>query len=150
MKSEGGERSVHNTDLFHLKVMLAMSIPILGLTMLIIFLQALRTCPHKIATQANLNLYNGSSQNDARFMKWGKITQLSIELFNAVLGAHALIGKLIFVTLSSPLKSFLPINLTISLPTDLNLSTCLSSLHTKPPSLWANGLRYSSILFEKY
>lgn len=63
--------------------------------------------------------------------------QLSTEFCKAVLGEQARAGKLILVRFNSPLKIFFPISFTISLPTDLSLSTCFSSLQVKPPSLWA-------------
>ena len=48
----------------------------------------------------SLNLSRGWLISAARFMKCGKIEQVSTEFIKAVFGEHALIGKLIVVRLS--------------------------------------------------
>ena len=67
-----------------------------------------------------LNLSRGSYVFEARFMKYGKVEAVTTQLVRAVFGTQDLMGMEILVRLKEPLRIFLPINFSISLPTDLN------------------------------
>ena len=67
-----------------------------------------------------------------------------VEFYNSVFGTIALIGKEILVRLRSPLISFFPMSLIISLPMDLILLTCFLFPQILPPFECPNSCRWSS------